>query len=162
MLFLILTIYFLHSPRISAIYEDLEQKINSANDKNDLQWWSDNHGVDMPMYWPTFEVINCLFYLTWTIYINYSQPYLHRQLSRSCTFVNALVYSLQEYSPDMHSISRKKGNGSGMNSDGITLTSLKKDNSHTVARESSVQSKSSTQYPGYNSQDSQAARYVYI
>jgi len=23
----------------------------------DLKWWSQNHGIEMPMLWPTFEVI---------------------------------------------------------------------------------------------------------
>ncbi|XP_064634663.1 protein kinase C and casein kinase substrate in neurons protein 1-like isoform X2 [Lineus longissimus] len=37
------------------IYGDLYNTIGNADYNMDLRWWSQNHGVDMPMSWPVFE-----------------------------------------------------------------------------------------------------------
>jgi len=43
--------------RLPRIYDQLRQTINMSEASKDLRWWSQNHGVEMPMVWPTFEVI---------------------------------------------------------------------------------------------------------
>ena len=45
-------IYF----RYSQVYTDLHSTISNTDADKDLKWWSDNHGADMPMAWPVFEV----------------------------------------------------------------------------------------------------------
>ena len=42
--------------RIPRLYEQFRLKIDEGDHDKDLKFWSDNHGVGMPMYWPTFEV----------------------------------------------------------------------------------------------------------
>jgi len=39
------------------IYDQLRQTLNMSDPSKDLKWWSQNHGVEMQMLWPTFEVI---------------------------------------------------------------------------------------------------------
>ncbi len=48
--------------RYSNVYQQLHSTISPADFTKDLKWWSNNHGVDMPMNWPNFEVIllSCL------------------------------------------------------------------------------------------------------
>ena len=48
------SIPYLH--RFSQIYTNLHATIGNMDCNKDLKWWSSNHGVDMPMHWPTFEV----------------------------------------------------------------------------------------------------------
>ena len=43
--------------RLPRIYDQLRQTINMSDASKDLKWWSQNHGVEMPMLWPTFEVV---------------------------------------------------------------------------------------------------------
>lgn len=38
------------------IYEEFYHTINNADHEKDLRWWSNNHGVNMAMNWPLFEV----------------------------------------------------------------------------------------------------------
>lgn len=42
--------------RLQQIYEELYHTINNADYEKDLKWWSNNHGVNMAMNWPQFEV----------------------------------------------------------------------------------------------------------
>lgn len=44
------------SCRLQQIYEELYHTINNADYEKDLKWWSNNHGVNMAMNWPQFEV----------------------------------------------------------------------------------------------------------
>lgn len=42
--------------RIPQIYEEFYHTINNADHEKDLKWWSNNHGLNMAMNWPQFEV----------------------------------------------------------------------------------------------------------
>lgn len=42
-------------PKIAEIYKQFRQTIELSDASQDLKWWSQNHGIDMPMNWPTFE-----------------------------------------------------------------------------------------------------------
>lgn len=42
--------------RLPQIYEEFYHTINNADQEKDLRWWSNNHGVNMAMNWPLFEV----------------------------------------------------------------------------------------------------------
>lgn len=41
---------------LPQIYEEFYHTINNADHEKDLRWWSNNHGVNMAMNWPLFEV----------------------------------------------------------------------------------------------------------
>uniref|UniRef100_A0A336LKI0 CSON009988 protein n=1 Tax=Culicoides sonorensis TaxID=179676 RepID=A0A336LKI0_CULSO len=41
-------------PSLPQIYEEFYHIINNADSQKDLKWWSNNHGVNMPMTWPEF------------------------------------------------------------------------------------------------------------
>ncbi|KAF4531753.1 hypothetical protein B566_EDAN014493 [Ephemera danica] len=43
-------------PTLPQIYEEFYHTINNADAEKDLKWWSNNHGVNMAMNWPQFEV----------------------------------------------------------------------------------------------------------
>lgn len=45
---------FVHS--LPQIYEEFYHTINNADHQKDLKWWSNNHGVNMAMNWPSFVV----------------------------------------------------------------------------------------------------------
>ena len=49
-----LTLYILC--RLPKIYEEFYHTVNNADHEKDLRWWSNTHGVNMPMNWPQFEV----------------------------------------------------------------------------------------------------------
>ncbi|XP_037086793.1 LOW QUALITY PROTEIN: protein kinase C and casein kinase substrate in neurons protein 2-like [Pollicipes pollicipes] len=40
---------------LPQIYREFEHTITNADKEKDLRWWSNNHGVNMPMNWPAFE-----------------------------------------------------------------------------------------------------------
>jgi len=42
-------------PNLPQIYEEFHHTISNADHLKDLNWWSNNHGVNMAMNWPTFE-----------------------------------------------------------------------------------------------------------
>ncbi|XP_055635190.1 protein kinase C and casein kinase substrate in neurons protein 1 isoform X2 [Toxorhynchites rutilus septentrionalis] len=39
---------------LPQIYKEFHHTINNADHQKDLKWWSNNHGVNMGMSWPTF------------------------------------------------------------------------------------------------------------
>lgn len=43
-------------PVLPQIYEEFYHTINNADHEKDLKWWSNNHGVNMAMNWPQFEL----------------------------------------------------------------------------------------------------------
>lgn len=43
-------------PSLPQIYEELYHTINNSDHQKDLKWWSNNHGVNMAMNWPSFVV----------------------------------------------------------------------------------------------------------
>lgn len=49
-------ILFVPIYRLPQIYEEFYHTINNADHEKDLKWWSNNHGVNMAMNWPQFEV----------------------------------------------------------------------------------------------------------
>lgn len=44
------------NPELPRIYEEYRHIIQNADSNKDLKWWSNNHGVGMPMAWPEFKV----------------------------------------------------------------------------------------------------------
>ncbi|KAK3861886.1 hypothetical protein Pcinc_032193 [Petrolisthes cinctipes] len=40
---------------LPRIYEEFNHTVDNADYEKDLKWWSNNHGVNMPMNWPAFE-----------------------------------------------------------------------------------------------------------
>ena len=53
---LILILHFPKIYRLPQIYEEFHHTINNADHQKDLKWWANNHGVNMAMAWPQFEV----------------------------------------------------------------------------------------------------------
>lgn len=47
-------------PELVRIYEEYRHTIQNADAQKDLKYWSNAHGVDMAMNWPTFEVCSFL------------------------------------------------------------------------------------------------------
>jgi len=45
-------------PMLPQIYDEFYHTINNADHEKDLRWWSNTHGVNMPMAWPQFEEYN--------------------------------------------------------------------------------------------------------
>ncbi|XP_058452922.1 protein kinase C and casein kinase substrate in neurons protein 1 isoform X3 [Malaya genurostris] len=45
---------FSEDPSLPQIYKEFHHTINNADHQKDLKWWSNNHGVNMGMSWPTF------------------------------------------------------------------------------------------------------------
>lgn len=58
-----LTITVSFSNRLPQVYEEFYHTINNADHEKDLRWWSNNHGVNMAMNWPQFEVNYPLYFL---------------------------------------------------------------------------------------------------
>jgi len=42
-------------PTLPQIYDEFYHTVNNADHDKDLRWWSNTHGVNMPMAWPQFE-----------------------------------------------------------------------------------------------------------
>lgn len=42
-------------PALPQIYDEFYHTVNNADHDKDLRWWSNTHGVNMPMAWPEFE-----------------------------------------------------------------------------------------------------------
>merc|ERR550517_1582502 len=42
-------------PALPQIYDEFYHTVNNADHEKDLRWWSNTHGVNMPMAWPQFE-----------------------------------------------------------------------------------------------------------
>jgi len=42
-------------PSLPRIYEEFKHTVENADFDKDLRWWSNNHGVNMPMNWPAYE-----------------------------------------------------------------------------------------------------------
>jgi len=40
---------------LPQIYDEFYHTVNNADHEKDLRWWSNTHGVNMPMAWPQFE-----------------------------------------------------------------------------------------------------------
>ncbi|CAL4068486.1 unnamed protein product, partial [Meganyctiphanes norvegica] len=116
-----------NDPSLGRIYEEFHHTVANADYEKDLKWWSNNHGVNMPMNWPAFE--------------DYSEEF--RDISGkgkggrggggqipegAITLLNqrTVCDDLPDYTPDLHRISRKGGKGaiSGGTGD-VTLTSIK-------------------------------------
>ncbi|KAK2704117.1 protein kinase C and casein kinase substrate in neurons protein 2-like isoform X5 [Artemia franciscana] len=45
-------------PVLPQIYEELYHTIANADAEKDLRWWSNNHGANMGMNWPSFEELS--------------------------------------------------------------------------------------------------------
>ncbi|KAH8366896.1 hypothetical protein KR200_010792 [Drosophila serrata] len=45
---------FALSRSLPQIYEEFYHTINNADHQKDLKWWSNNHGINMAMNWPSF------------------------------------------------------------------------------------------------------------
>jgi len=45
-------------PALPQIYDEFYHTVNNADHDKDLRWWSNTHGVNMPMAWPQFEEYN--------------------------------------------------------------------------------------------------------
>ncbi|XP_069997805.1 protein kinase C and casein kinase substrate in neurons protein 1 isoform X8 [Penaeus vannamei] len=80
-----------NDPSLPRIYEEFNHTVANADYEKDLKWWSNNHGVNMPMNWPSFE----------------------------------------EYTPDLHRISKKGTKGAVSGTGDVTLTSVKGPPNHT-------------------------------
>jgi len=42
--------------RVAETYEQFHKIVDELDPASDLKWWSQNHGIDMAMVWPQFEV----------------------------------------------------------------------------------------------------------
>ncbi|XP_068208945.1 protein kinase C and casein kinase substrate in neurons protein 1 isoform X3 [Palaemon carinicauda] len=80
-----------NDPSLPRIYEEFSHTVANADYEKDLKWWSNNHGVNMPMNWPSFE----------------------------------------DYTPELHRISKKGPKGAVSGGGDITLTSVKGPPNHT-------------------------------
>ncbi|XP_066987687.1 protein kinase C and casein kinase substrate in neurons protein 1 isoform X5 [Macrobrachium rosenbergii] len=80
-----------NDPSLPRIYEEFNHTVANADYEKDLKWWSNNHGVNMPMNWPSFE----------------------------------------DYTPELHRISKKGQKGAVSGGGDITLTSVKGPPNHT-------------------------------
>lgn len=117
-----------NDPSLPRIYEEFNHTVANADYEKDLKWWSNNHGVNMPMNWPSFE--------------EYSEEF--RDISGkgkrsgqipegAITLLNQRTVGddLPEYTPDLHRISKKGTKGAVSGTGDVTLTSVKGPPNHT-------------------------------
>ncbi|XP_069945040.1 protein kinase C and casein kinase substrate in neurons protein 1 isoform X6 [Cherax quadricarinatus] len=102
-----------NDPSLPRIYEEFNHTVANADYEKDLKWWSNNHGVNMPMNWPSFE----------------------------------------EYTPDLHRISKKAPKGAVSGGGDVTLTSVKGPSNHTSATSKSENNRHSAISDPQESQD---------
>ncbi|XP_076056480.1 protein kinase C and casein kinase substrate in neurons protein Synd isoform X3 [Oratosquilla oratoria] len=115
-------------PTLPRIYEEFQHTVANADYEKDLKWWSNNHGINMPMNWPQFE--------------EYCEEF--RDISGkgkrsghipegAITLLNQRTVGddLPEYTPDLHRISKRGGKGQVSGSGEVTLTSIKAPPNHT-------------------------------
>lgn len=116
--------------RLPRIYEEFNHTVANADYEKDLKWWSNNHGVNMPMNWPNFE--------------EYSEEF--RDISNkgkrsghipegAITLLNQRTVGddLPEYTPDLHRISKKGTKGAVSGGGDVTLTAVKGPSNNTSA-----------------------------
>ncbi|XP_042205653.1 protein kinase C and casein kinase substrate in neurons protein 1-like isoform X5 [Homarus americanus] len=119
-----------NDPSLPRIYEEFNHTVANADYEKDLKWWSNNHGVNMPMNWPSFE--------------EYSEEF--RDISSkgkrsgqipegAITLLNQRTVGddLPEYTPDLHRISKKAPKGAVSGVGDVTLTSVKAPSNNTSA-----------------------------
>ncbi|KAG0729972.1 Protein kinase C and casein kinase substrate in neurons protein 2 [Chionoecetes opilio] len=119
-----------NDPSLPRIYEEFNHTVANADYEKDLKWWSNNHGVNMPMNWPSFE--------------DYSEEF--RDISNkgkrtghipegAITLLNQRTVGddLPEYTPDLHRISKKAPKGTVSGGGDVTLTAVKGPSNHTSA-----------------------------
>ncbi|KAK8743186.1 hypothetical protein OTU49_001586 [Cherax quadricarinatus] len=102
-----------NDPSLPRIYEEFNHTVANADYEKDLKWWSNNHGVNMPMNWPSFE----------------------------------------EYTPDLHRISKKAPKGAVSGGGDVTLTSVKGPSNHTSATSKSENNRHSAISNGVSGDD---------
>ncbi|XP_069187914.1 protein kinase C and casein kinase substrate in neurons protein 1 isoform X3 [Procambarus clarkii] len=118
-----------NDPSLPRIYEEFNHTVANADYEKDLKWWSNNHGVNMPMNWPSFE--------------EYSEEFRDisskakrsGQIPEGITLLNqrTVCDDLPEYTPDLHRISKKAPKGAVSGTGDVTLTSVKGPSNHTSA-----------------------------
>ncbi|XP_064104410.1 protein kinase C and casein kinase substrate in neurons protein 1-like isoform X10 [Macrobrachium nipponense] len=118
-----------NDPSLPRIYEEFNHTVANADYEKDLKWWSNNHGVNMPMNWPSYE--------------EYSEEF--RDISGkgkrgggqipegAITLLNQRTVGddLPDYTPELHRISKKGPKGAVSGGGDITLTSVKGPPNHT-------------------------------
>lgn len=52
---------------LPQIYDEFYHTVNNADYEKDLKWWSNNHGVNMAMNWPQFEVMYLFSPYAWEV-----------------------------------------------------------------------------------------------
>ena len=126
--------------RLPQIYDEFYHTVNNADHDKDLRWWSNTHGVNMPMAWPQFEVglvlALCMSFV-FTCFKKRSPLLLHfcqqpcmNAVGFSCfvfcpflpVFVAYPVWWVQEYTEEFREIApRSKKNLGGVADGNITL-----------------------------------------
>nr|XP_053636630.1 protein kinase C and casein kinase substrate in neurons protein 2-like isoform X3 [Cherax quadricarinatus] len=138
-----------NDPSLPRIYEEFNHTVANADYEKDLKWWSNNHGVNMPMNWPSFE--------------EYSEEFRDisskgkrgGQIPEGITLLNQRTVGddLPEYTPDLHRISKKAPKGAVSGGGDVTLTSVKGPSNHTSATSKSENNRHSAISDPQESQD---------
>ncbi|XP_069945038.1 protein kinase C and casein kinase substrate in neurons protein 1 isoform X4 [Cherax quadricarinatus] len=138
-----------NDPSLPRIYEEFNHTVANADYEKDLKWWSNNHGVNMPMNWPSFE--------------EYSEEFRDisskgkrgGQIPEGITLLNQRTVGddLPEYTPDLHRISKKAPKGAVSGGGDVTLTSVKGPSNHTSATSKSENNRHSAISNGVSGDD---------